>query len=72
MVTLKELVFTPAGLLIAFIVILLTTGHFVDHRRIVINLSNENVEKLDIIKKETYIEPEAYCRKIIEEHLRSK
>ena len=35
-------------------------------------ISYENKEKLDIIKKETYIEPEAYCRKIIEEHLRSK
>ena len=72
MVTLKDLVFIPADLLIIFTVVILTTSKFSDERRIVINLSQENVEKLDIIKKETYIEPDVYCRKIIEEHLRSK
>jgi hypothetical protein len=72
MLTWKDWVFNPGSIIIIFSLICIMIVIFTDNRRFVIYLSKENVEKLDIIKKESYIEPEAYCRKIIEEHLRSK
>lgn len=56
------------------IMVILCTVYKITHNidGFTIVLEGENVEKLKMIKKETYIEPEAYCKKIIEEHLRSK
>jgi hypothetical protein len=72
MLTWKDWIFNSGSTLAFISIIVIVMAYFKDNRRFVIYLSMENVEKLDIIKKESYIEPEAYCRKIIEEHLRSK
>jgi hypothetical protein len=72
MLTWKDQMDNTVIIMIIFSCICIMIVIFTDNSRFVIHLSKENVEKLDIIKKESYIEPEAYCRKIIEEHLRSK